>query len=191
MTDLTPIECEARLVGLSKQRRKDGDWIEVKFHIHPDDHPAALFILPLGTDCMLSIKGVPEKADETTTEAPAETGRPKGGERAKRPWHELSMPEQAGIFVNDVAFAKWLLSTEYEGYSSTIVQPNAKWCADADAVLKSRCGIESKTELGTDANGEALNGYARSQFLRIEDEWRASQRGETDADLKTQAMRGP
>ena len=62
MTDRIPITCEARLVGLSKQRRKDGEWIEIRFHVHPSDEPsvAALFILPLGTDCELSIKGVPE-----------------------------------------------------------------------------------------------------------------------------------
>ena len=125
-----------------------------------------------------------ESGDEQT-----ELERPKGGARAKRAWNELSMPEQAGILVNDVAFAKWLLSTEYEGYDKTVVQDDAKWMKEADAVLKSRCGIESKSELGVQANG-IVNSYARGQFIRIEREWRSAQRGETPEALAEQARMG-
>lgn len=113
MTDLIPIELEARLVGLSKQRRKDGDWIEVKFHIHPDEQPHALFILPLGTDCTLSIKGVPESAEEapqtqTSPEAPDVPGKLKTV-KEHRNWDDVSPREQACIRCNEPEFGKWLI----------------------------------------------------------------------------------
>ena len=179
MTDLTPIECEARLVGLSKQRRKDGDWIEVKFHIHPDDHPAALFILPLGTDCNLSIKGTGEgaetPADEQTapepTPEPQEPERPKGGARAKR----------AGILCSTGEFRHWMFRRNWrmkgpmpsQSITDSPEDIAAKW-------LRHICHVESRAEL--DHNEEAGR-----IFDGIVDDYYASQRGETPEALAEQA----
>lgn len=137
----------------------------------------------------------PETAEEapqteTAPEAPDVPEKVKGGPRTKRAWHELTMPEQAGIFVHDLSFAKWLLSTEYEGYASTVIQDDAKWKLEADAVLKSRCGIGSKTELGVREDGSALNEFARGQFIRIESEYRASQHGTTPEAQEQQLQDG-
>lgn len=161
MSDLTPIEFEARLVGLSKQRRKDGDWVEVKFHIHPDDHPAALFILPLGTQCMLGVKGVPEKPDETTTaeEGPKST---EGWSEAKR-----KMVQRAGIVRKEQAFQVWTKATNDEQAAQYI-----RW----------RCGVESCRDLepGHDSG---------NRFIELMRDYEASQQGRTDESLAVQARR--
>jgi hypothetical protein len=164
MTDLTPIECEARIVGLSKQRRKDGDWVEVKFHIHPDDHPAALFILPLGTQCMLGVKGLSEKPT-ADSEAATETTRPKGGERARL----------AGILCGDPAFQNWFHESG-----------EADWAPHCDRreytarSLRVECGIDSRAELDH-------NKAAAGTFDQIVDLFRKAQRGQTTEAYETMA----
>lgn len=171
MTDLTPIECEARLVGLSKQRRKDGDWVEVKFHIHPDDHPAALFILPLGTQCMLGVKGVPEKPDETTT---AEE-KPKGGAICKRAVLLCKRPEfQRWIALHDT-HGGWLPLSEKHVHRP-VTQEGAK------AYLYRACLIESRRELDHDQG-------AKEKFERIEREFWEDQQGRTDDAYQAMADR--
>lgn len=179
MTDFPDgIVLEARKKGLTQVSTKDGDFYRVSFDIHPNDATSELSKMKLGTRVCLVVTEMAADGDDkpkTTTET--EAPKLKGGERAKRAWNELSMPEQAGILVNDIAFAKWLLSTEYEGYGGTVVQDDAKWKKEADAVLKSRCDIESKSALGVREDGSALNSPARGQFIRIEREWRDYQRG--------------
>ncbi|MGI9492499.1 MAG: hypothetical protein ACR2QF_08880 [Geminicoccaceae bacterium] len=77
MTDLTPIECEARLMGFKKESRADGEWTSLTFQIHPDDTPHALFLLPLKTHVTLAISGAETPAEQTQE-------RPKGGPICKR-----------------------------------------------------------------------------------------------------------
>ena len=165
MTDLVPIECEARLMGLSKTRRKDGDWFEAKFHIHPDDMTrlSALFLLPLGTACNLAIKGVTE-TPTASTNAPTETARPKGGERAKR----------AGILCNDPAFQRWWVGKLALGNNPTLVTAEA---------LREKCSINSRADL--DHNEEAAR-----IFDDIVAAFYASQRGETDDAYQAMARDG-
>lgn len=180
MTNLTPIECEARLVGLSKQRRKDGDWIEIKFHIHPDDHPAALFILPLGTDCNLSIKGVEEKPT-VNTEAPTvdsspEPERSKGGERARR----------AGIFCNNKDFQEFMKvigPPEKCFPPEPPSRPMSKEAANARDLLLKNCFAGSLRHLDKSMSAA----YA---FDQIERSWRAATEGRTEADMLRQMENG-
>lgn len=167
MTDLTPIECEARLVGLSKQRRKDGDWIEVKFHIHPDDHPAALFILPLGTQCILGVKGISdEEAAKQTQE------RPKGGPICKRAVLLCKRPEFQSWIAWHYEYGGWLPLSE-KHVRRPVTEEGAK-----EYIFRA-CRIESRTEL--DHNDEAAHA-----FEVLEQEFYASQRGETDEALREQ-----
>ena len=165
MSELIPIECEARLVGLSKQRRKDGDWIEVKFHIHPDDHPAALFILPLGTDCMLSVKGI-EDAIGTTTQPL------KGGERARR----------AGILCNDRDFQSYM---KFIGEPEKCFPPDppsgpmTPEATNARNLLLKNCFVSSMRLLDHERHaGEAFDAIVQ-QFYR-------TQRGEGDELVREQ-----
>lgn len=168
MSELIPIECEARLVGLSKQRRKDGDWIEVKFHIHPDDHPAALFILPLGTDCMLSVKGVAEIAGDETPkpESVAEQVRPKGG----------PISQQAGRLCNDPAFQRWYAKQWTEKPPDI---SDSEWAARC---IRAQCGVSSRAEIDSDSR-------VAITFKRIVDQFYASQQGRTDSALQAQRDR--
>ena len=176
MGELTPIECEARLVGLSKQRRKDGDWVEVKFHIHPDDHPAALFILPLGTQCMLGVKGVPEKPDETTT---AEE-RPKGTEG----WSEAKrkMVQRSGIVRNEPAFHRFLESVNPVVWGWA----RAKSPDDVQAAaycIHQWCTVESCRDLEPGA-------FTGDRFLELMRDYEASQQGRTDDAYQAMARDG-
>jgi hypothetical protein len=158
----TPIKCEARLMGLSKTRRKDGDWTEVRWHIHPDDFPAALFLLPLGTACNLEISGAD---DETTTEddAPDEPVKLKGGERARR----------AGILCNDPDFQTFL-ATHWPDLWACNHPPRNKSADTAAAIIRTLTGCkESRAELdhAQDSGGA---------WDQIEHDFYASQRGDTD-----------
>ncbi|MGI9408437.1 MAG: hypothetical protein ACR2OV_00080 [Hyphomicrobiaceae bacterium] len=147
MTDLTPIECEARLVGLSKQRRKDGDWVEVKFHIHPDDHPAALFILPLGTQCMLGVKGMPEN-DEDTTTAEQTQEQPKGDERATAMWSEAKrkIVQRAALVCKETAFQQSIAN----GYRVMWDHPRHADLSEEERAayyVRTCCGVTSRADI--------------------------------------------
>ncbi len=149
--------------------------------------------------------GENEECTEDGTEEPAETQAPpaapqtpeeperlKGGARAKRAWTELSMPEQAGIFVNDPAFAFWLVCDEWpEDRQKMCVRTDRDLCNSADIVLKRRCGIESKSELGTNADGLAINPDARGVFIKIERAWRGCQFNPSTEALETMLETGP
>ena len=45
--DIPGVGFEGKIVGLTKVRRKDGDWAEVKFQVQPND-ALPMFLLPLG-----------------------------------------------------------------------------------------------------------------------------------------------
>ena len=179
MTDLTPIECEARLVGLSKQRRKDGDWIEVKFHIHPDDHPAALFILPLGTDCNLSIKGTDESAAQPTDEH----STPEATEPPQEPDRSLSdadrkLIQQAGMLPKNANFRQWLWN--FAGPPGTV---GAYDQAGAEAAVRRLCGVKSRSLIRfNEPSGKLMNDLCYD-FYKV-------QRGETPEALAEQARMG-
>jgi len=181
MTDLVPIECEARLVGLSKQRRKDGDWIEVKFHIHPDDHPAALFILPLGTACNLAIKGTEEAASQTAnadsaaptanSSADDETPKLKGGPICKRAVMLCKRPE----------FQTWAsLCGLKTGPNSVDFIPQTE--DGAREFIHRKCNITTRALLDHSAE-------AAKAFENIEYRFRLSQQGRTESALLDQRER--
>ena len=163
MSKLVPIECEARIVGLSKQRRKDGDWIEVKFHIHPDDHPAALFILPLGTHCMLSVKGTPEETGSEQRSEPAKPERPKGG----------PLSQEAGRLCANDAFQIWYLASVL--YDDRTPDQRSARCAEE---LRRECGVSSRAQLDHDA-------MAAKTFRGIVAAFREDHDGTTTDQLQT------
>ncbi len=175
MTDRIPIECEARLIGLSKQRRKDGDWTEIRFHIHPNETPHALFILPLGTDCNLAISGMDEidatapaeatDADSPSeaTQAPENPERPPGGPLARR----------AGILCEKREFTIWARRQAWVLWNEQIpAHPN-----NAADFLRRVCGVSSRAELDHDPEAAAI-------FDGVVDEFYRSQRGQSDDDME-------
>lgn len=163
MTELTPIECEARLMGFKKESRADGEWTSLTFQIHPDDTPHALFLLPLKTHVMLAISGAAEPTGEQTADEPAQTpaepDRPKGGPICKR----------AVMLCKNATFQIW-----YQARAWRLWQENCSATeADVTDVLRENCCIQSRSEL--DHNPEAA-----AIFEAIERDFYASQRGDTD-----------
>ena len=175
MTDRTPIKTEARLVGLSKQRRKDGDWIEVRFHIHPDDNPAALFILPLGTAVELSIAGPTEAAgeqeDEQAPTLPPEAA--KAIERPHRKWQELSAREQSVLRCKQPDFQKWICSGTYV--------PTEE---NAAMLVQRKCGVKSRSELDDQTD---LGRKAALRWWELENDYHAAKDGINPQTMAEQA----
>ena len=83
--------CEAVLRGMSKRADKEGDWIEVKFQIHPQEVPSALWNADLRSRWQLAFVEIGD--DE----------RPKAPEKPK----ERTRSQWAGIRCNDPAFQEW------------------------------------------------------------------------------------
>lgn len=124
---------EARLVGYSKQQRKDGDWIEVKFHVHPSDLTPEIINAPLGQKFM--VVAVPfEAAPKDVAEKP---------EKRKRTWDEIPPAEQAGIRCEDEAFQEWTFRRDdYHITAPLTAEVTADW-------VRWYLDIQSRSHLST------------------------------------------
>lgn len=127
----TPDMFEGRLVGYSKQSRKDGDWIEVRFHIHPNDVTPALAAAPLKTIFMVA--AVPAQKTEKAASEPEKPG--------KRHWDEIPLAEQAGIRCNDDRFVEWLVG-KYHSAWQTDEGPML-----AQGIVRRECHVNSRSEI--------------------------------------------
>lgn len=152
MTD-TPDMFECRLVGYSKQSRKDGDWVEVRFHIHPDDVTPALAQAPLKTTFMVAAT----PAEKAPAKQPMDN--PNSLYKPKRSWDETPLPEQAAIRCNTEHFRDWL--AKHWGYVK-LDKPT-----DCDAVLKTHFDIVSKTLIKHDTR-------VGNAWLALDEEYRRS-----------------
>lgn len=116
--------CEAILRGYSKRADKDGDWIEVKFQLHPQDIPELLNNAPLRTRFMLAL------AEIGDDERPVE--KPKSGDKPKRKFEDLPLSQQAALACKDLAFQTWLQVADEDSAKHLV------WIG---------CGITSRAEL--------------------------------------------
>lgn len=155
MTD-TPDMFECRLVGYSKQSRKDGDWVEVRFHIHPDDVTPALAQAPLKTTFMVAAT----PAEKAPAKQPMDN--PNSLYKPKRSWDEMPLSEQAGIRSQDPAFQEWLVAKRYDTWS------NADLPQLTLLSIRHECGIESRSQLSP-------NNEAGRKWLALDEEYRQSQ----------------
>lgn len=125
---------EARLMGLSKRRSKDGDYFELKLSLHPKDMPSELYGVPLGTRIGVAMVQI---ADD-------ETEKPV---KEKTPFKDLPRTQQAAMLCKEVAFQKWLGST---GCTET----------EAKSIVYALCRIDSLSELNSNLKaGELWDGY--------------------------------
>lgn len=106
---------------------------------------------------------------QATEIADDETPKP---ERAKRPWHDLPASMQAGIRCAEPAFQHWLHEipddADAEDYTAR--------------TIRMECQVDSRADLDT-------NAAAAAHWYRIDLEFRRSQHGESDEDLRRQANR--
>ncbi len=144
MTD----QFEARLVGYKKESRKDGDWVEVRFHIHPDDVTPAINNSPLKTRFMVVAVPFEEgPVNEPVTDqnsaaqelaAVQEPIKPRHG-TPKRTWDEIPPAQQSGIRCNDEEFAIWLIHR----------WPQQVGMDGIVGFVRNYCNIQSRAELAT------------------------------------------
>lgn len=169
MTDLIPIKCEARLMGFKKESRADGEWTQLVFQIHPDDTPHALFLLPLKTHVMLSIKGAGE-AQEQPSEAATE--RPKGG----------PLSQEAGRLCATPAFQDFLLHWHVTRGAFMVAHNELLMSAQeaATSVVRERCDVKSRADIDHDLN-------AAQSWKELTDAYYASQRGQ-DLDQQQEQL---
>jgi len=133
------IQFEARLFGYKKTRNKDGDWVELRLQVHPEE-AAPLNSVDLGQRLQCVV--VPIDTDEQ----PMPVEKPKGGELAR----------QAGILCSDERFREWIYITGRwaEQYGDEFAKPDRERAAD---YIRNLCGVTSRADL--DHNEEAAEEF--------------------------------
>lgn len=130
---------EARLMGLSKRRSKDGDYFELKLSLHPKDMPSELYGVPLGTRIGVAMVQI---ADD-------ETEKPV---KEKTPFKDLPPSQQAGIRCNDPEFQAWC-----HAFDPPYFIDRGRTAAD---FVRSYCNVTSRSRLNEPVpakNWTALN----------------------------------
>jgi hypothetical protein len=125
--------------------RRTQEGAVVAFVIHPDDVTAELAMAPLGTRFMI---GFSEIGDDETPMAPraarmasedsvSVTEPPRETAKARTPFAELPLSQQAGICCKDEDFRAFL--AQKEGHPCSM--------AVALLVVRDHCGITSRAQL--------------------------------------------
>lgn len=132
--------CEAILRGMSKQANKDGDWIEVKFQIHPQEVPQALWDADLRSRWQLAFVEI--GADEQPVSPRTKSARKPAATRAEKARRMCGVKEfqdwtKSGRTGNLEPDAQWELSSNDYRYVTT-----SRW-------IKEQCHVRSKSEFDT------------------------------------------
>ena len=122
--------CESRLMGLSKKRRKDGDWYELVIQVLPEEMPNNLFVVPLGTRMGVAMVQI---ADDETPQKP------------KREFKDMPLSQQAGIMTRKPDFQNWCARQDFFPGDALLSGIDIQGCAIS--WVKGQCGIESFTDL--------------------------------------------
>lgn len=141
------IQFEGRLMGYKKTRNRDGDWVELRLQVHPDEaSPLNAVALGQRLQCV-----VVEIGDD---EQPAQ--KPKGGELARR----------AGILCNDERFQQWAYLKAYPEVAEnpSSYDPIGFSSDGAAGWLRDVCHIESRAMLDHDP-------VAAKEFTLLETEF--------------------
>lgn len=131
---------EAKIDGLRKLQ--DNTW-KFTVTVHPEDMPAWLLASPMGTRLQLAIV---EIGDDEQPLPHQEQEKPK------RTWDDYSRAERAGILCNDEAFQRRLMFLYLAPDDEPLDEMPEQWCA---RVIRSECGVESRTELNTNPGAAA------------------------------------
>ena len=149
MTEATHME--ARLMGLSKKRSKDGDYFLLQLSVHPKDMPNELYGVELGTRMGIAMVQIAE--DETETQVVQV-------ERPKQKFEDMPPSQQAGIRCGDIEFQDWITGLS-ENRHRTFSEGDTG--ADVAAILvREHCGVDSRSLL----NGQIAS--ERWKALNIE-----------------------
>lgn len=177
MTD--PIVVEARLMGCKKMRRRDGDWQDATFQMHPDDDSYGLFRMPLGTRVALVVTELHEHGDDDdgaaeppdTPSTPEAPEAPTEAEPAPAALTEADrkLIRQAGMLPKEPNFRTWLACANL---------------VEAAQAIRTHCGVKSRADIRSDQN-------SGRHMARLINDYRDSNLGMTEADQERQMERRP
>ena len=170
--DIPGVGFEGKIVGLTKVRRKDGDWAEVKFQVQPND-ALPMFLLPLGArvEVTVVLKGddcQPEPVPDPSAVEPPDwqmkdwTAQEKIDakedvpEKPKRAFRAMPRSQQAALKCQDTIFQEWVASgaAPYFHQWSTAERIGHRLidiseCCATDYVRWS-CSVKSRAEFDSD-----------------------------------------
>lgn len=164
---MTPAD-QARNQAISLEAKKDalaqrqnGDW-RVSFTVQGIDMDPRLTQAAMGTRYAMVLVEIgddelPVPAKEKRATAPAPPPKPAGAKRDHMDWRDVQPAAQAGIRCNDATFCAFL---------SEVYARDASDLQHAEQAVRDICGVESRTEFGT-------NHKARMLWHQLDTEYQA------------------
>ena len=136
MTDPIPtIGFEAKIVGLRKVSRKDGDWADIQLQLQPND-AMPVFLLPLGARLEVTVSVIGD--DEQPVASPKKL---KAREiKPKRAFHSLPRSQQAALKCQDHIFQEWRLGHSFPDDATN----------ETAITVRDWCMVNSRAEFDTD-----------------------------------------
>lgn len=144
-----PIKFAAKKIGWSQN---DKGYV-LRLLVSPDDDWEKVSLAPLGTPfgvVMVTIDQETGLNNEASPGADSPPRTPDAGklsvesgkaDKPRKPFHEMSRAQQAGVLCNDLAFQLWL---------SNRVRDDINETADAAQFVRQLCGVTSRSELSED-----------------------------------------
>lgn len=192
MTDF-PLTDDVVLLNSGDTARK-GMYVEFGLFHHPDGPILPGMSNPFNELSQGREKGqrfritiTPLAEDETTPaepqdarDAPEGTGTPATPEtrtqpqKERRPWHELSAREQSVLRCKDEAFQRWV-NMRFGPVGTDFNEENAA------LMVRTLCQVSTRGD---------LDECASAAWHAIDNEFRRSQRGQSDEEVAKQARRG-
>ena len=142
---------EARLMGLSKKRRRDGEWAEIVLQVLPEEMPSELFVVKLGTRMHLAM---------------VQIGDDEQPQKPKRAFKDLPLSQQAAIRCADLEFQKWCAKQAWENgisrWPKTFERSEAEGLAAE--YVRTWCWVDSRAQLDKEDRFGQRWAYLNAQF---------------------------
>jgi hypothetical protein len=168
-----PIQLDAKLNAF----RRSSKGFYITLEIGPDSDWTELAAAPLGQAfgvAMIPYDAETGKAQLRPVPDDLNTGKVRGDAgRPRKPFHEMSRAQQAGILCNDPTFQIWVWGQLSESEAQQAGDDGAFPDDVAPVWLRERCGIFSRRTLDTDEAAAAkfdaiVSQYRQSQGLEAE-----------------------
>lgn len=145
MNSIPTTQLEARLRGVTKKHDKNGPWCQVTFEVREDELNKASLLWGADLGTRWQLVAVEINDDET----------PKG-EKPKKRFDEMSRAQQAGILCADPSFQEWI--------AQKLPVSMMRNDGDTAAIVRSLCGISSRSELDSGVSSEAAQRWDNIVF---------------------------
>lgn len=146
-----PIKFAAKKIGWSQNDKgyvlrllvaPDDDWEQVS--LAPLGTPFGVVMVSIDAESGLNNEASPGSASKESVAGPL-AGQQRGeAGKPRRPFHEMSRAQQAGILCQDPTFGLWL-STEHYGRDAVSLT-----ATNTAELVRHICGVHSRAELSED-----------------------------------------